>query len=97
MGLILVFALSYGTVILLVEPYRQEWQAEQKALKEIRAKGHRVGYTTIRVGPTWLHRLAWGRRPYFDRVKILYFVAGGQDEYRARRSAFHHVKLVVQD
>jgi len=97
MGLIVFLAMGYGVVMILVEPYRQEWLGEQKAIAEIRTRGHSVGFTTTKVGPPWLQRLAWGHRQYFQRVENLYFVGSGSDEYRARRSAFHHVRLVTQD
>ncbi len=97
MGFVLLIALGYGVVMGLVEPYRRGWSAEQTAIAEIRAKGHNVGFTSVLVGPAWLHRLAWGHQQYFQRVRKLYFVSGGMDDYRARRSVFHHVRLVMQD
>jgi hypothetical protein len=97
MGLIAFIALGYGVVMILVEPYRKEWQAEQTAIAEIRAHGHTVGFTTTNVGPLWLQRLAWGHQQYFRRIDKLYFVGDGWEDYLERRSAFHHVKMVMQD
>lgn len=97
MGLIVVLALAYLPVLLMIEPYRKEWKAEQKAIAEIRANAHDVAFTTVEVGPHWLHRLAWGHEHYFQRVRTLHFVGAGAEVYLLRRSVFHHVRLVMED
>jgi hypothetical protein len=97
MGLVFLFAIAYTPVLLLIEPYRKEWLGEQRAIAEIRARGHHVGFTTVKVGPQWLQKLSWGHRHYFERVRNLYFVSGGWEDYLDRRSAFHHVGMVFQD
>ena len=97
MGLMVLIAMGYGVVMILAEPYRKEWLGEQQAIAEIRARGHTVSFTTTKVGPAWLQRLAWGHQQYFRRIDHLYFVGDGWEDYLVRRSAFHHVKLVLQD
>jgi hypothetical protein len=93
MGIVLACGIALGGLLLLIEPYRREWQAEQQALAEICADGHFVGVATQPVGPTWLRRFARsGRAKYFDRVTLLLFVGSDPRLSDRQRAALKYLQ-----
>ena len=100
MALILVLAgICFAGPLILLEPYRRDFEDEQKALAAIEAAGGHVGASRIVVpSPRWLRWLVGpSRSRYFERVNRLYFTASDAALARLYQSHFEHLSIILQD
>ena len=95
---VFICAAVFGCLRWRVDSYREDWEVEQRALREMRGSGANLGVSTITLGPRWLRSLVGSERSkYFDRVDRLFFVASDAKLATKYRESFKHLRVIFQD